>query len=131
MDFLWFSLIGMLSGVFAGMGMGGGTFLIPLLTLVLGVNQKIAQGVNLIVFIPLAVVCLIIYFKKHYIKLKNVFWLYVPAIIISACSAIVAGKIENHILRIIFGVFLVAFGIFWLILTIIFKMHNKNKQQKN
>jgi len=130
-DFLWFSLVGLFSGIFAGMGMGGGTFLIPLLTIILGVSQRIAQGVNLLVFIPLAVVCLIIYFKRGYIKLKGIFWLYIPAVVVSAVGAFFAGKIDSQILRIIFGVFLVAFGIFWLILTIISKMQKKNKQQKN
>ena len=91
MDFLWFSLIGLFAGVFAGMGMGGGTFLIPLLSIVFGVNQKVAQGINLLVFIPLAVVCLIIYFKKGYICLKNIFWLYVPAVAISGVGAFFAG----------------------------------------
>ena len=128
MDFLWFSLIGLFAGVFAGMGMGGGTFLIPLLSIVFGVNQKVAQGINLLVFIPLAVVCLIIYFKKGYICLKNIFWLYVPAVAISGVGAFFAGQIESHILKVVFGAFLVAFGIFWAILTIIFQIKGINKK---
>ncbi|MBQ7579290.1 MAG: sulfite exporter TauE/SafE family protein [Clostridia bacterium] len=130
MEWFWLFLVGAVSGVFAGMGMGGGTFLIPLLTILLGVNQKIAQGINLVVFIPLAVICLIIYFKRHLIKLKNVFWLYIPAVLISAVSAFFASKIEANILKTIFGAFLVAFGIFWAILTIIFQIKAKNNKIK-
>ena len=128
MEFVWFSLIGALAGIFAGMGMGGGTFLIPLLTLLFNVNQKVAQGINLLVFIPLSIVCLIIYFKKGYIKLKSIFWLYIPAVLISGIGAFFAGQINGKILRIIFGAFLVAFGIFWAIFTIIFQIKHVNKK---
>ena len=52
MEFVWFLLIAILSGVFAGMGMGGGTFLIPLITLLMNVKQNVAQCLNLLVFVP-------------------------------------------------------------------------------
>ncbi|MBQ6692552.1 MAG: sulfite exporter TauE/SafE family protein, partial [Clostridia bacterium] len=47
-------LTGFLAGVAAGMGMGGGTLLIPALTLLLGVPQHMAQGVNVAAFLPAA-----------------------------------------------------------------------------
>ena len=40
--------IGILSGIVSSLGMGGGTILILLLTLFLGLDQKAAQGFNLI-----------------------------------------------------------------------------------
>ena len=40
MNGLWYALSGLAAGVLAGMGMGGGTLLIPLLTLALGVGQS-------------------------------------------------------------------------------------------
>ena len=43
MNFLFYILIAIVSGIFAGMGMGGGTFLIPLLTLFMFVPQNVAQ----------------------------------------------------------------------------------------
>lgn len=131
MDFLWFSLIGLVSGVFAGMGMGGGTFLIPLLTILMGVNQQIAQGINLIVFIPLSVVVLIIYHKKKLLKLKDIWWLLVPAVIVSAVGSLVAIEIKGDILQIVFGVFLVLVGLFMTITTIISQVkQSKNKKKK-
>ena len=41
-------LIGLLSGIVSGTGMGGGTILIFLLSFVMGVEQHIAQATNLI-----------------------------------------------------------------------------------
>ena len=51
--------IGFFSGIISGMGIGGGTILIPALLFLTEVNQQQAQGVNLIYFIPTAVVALI------------------------------------------------------------------------
>ena len=33
MNILWFGIAGIISGIIAGMGMGGGTLLIPILTI--------------------------------------------------------------------------------------------------
>ena len=125
MSFLWFSLIGVLSGVFAGMGMGGGTFLIPLLTILMKVNQQVAQCVNLLVFIPLAIVVLIIYSKQKLLKLKGAFWLVVPATIVSILGSLLAIDIRGKTLKIIFGIFLILVGIFMVISTIITSVKKK------
>ena len=54
MSFLVFLVCGVCGGVLGGMGMGGGTLLIPLLTIFCGVEQGIAQGVNLLSFLPMS-----------------------------------------------------------------------------
>ncbi len=125
MSFLWFSLIGVLSGVFAGMGMGGGTFLIPLLTILMKVDQQVAQCVNLLVFIPLAIVVLIIYSKQKLLKLKGIFWLVVPATIVSILGSLLAIDIRGKTLKIIFGIFLILVGIFMVISTIVASVKKK------
>ena len=52
MSFYLYLVLGFLGGIPAGMGMGGGTVTIPLLVLVGGVEQKIAQCANLFSFLP-------------------------------------------------------------------------------
>lgn len=64
MEFLWYAVAGVLGGVLGGMGMGGGTVLIPLLSIFYAVEQHTAQAVNLIAFIPMAVVAIIIHIKN-------------------------------------------------------------------
>ena len=74
MEYVWFGVAGVLGGVLGGMGMGGGTLLIPLLTIFYKVSQHTAQAVNLISFIPMAVVALIIHIKNKLVdfnKIKN------------------------------------------------------------
>lgn len=59
------------TGIISGIGMGGGTVLIFLLTFMLGIEQHIAQGANLIFFIPTSIVAIIVNFKNKNIDLKS------------------------------------------------------------
>ena len=68
MEYLWYGFAGLVGGLIGGMGMGGGTLLIPLLSIFYSVGQHTAQAVNLVSFIPMAVVTLIIHIKN---KLVN------------------------------------------------------------
>ena len=55
-------ITGVISGIVSGIGMGGGTILILILSIFVGMEQKVAQATNLIFFIPtLAKYKLIIY----------------------------------------------------------------------
>ena len=56
MRIFWFVVAGLVSGVLGGMGMGGGTILIPLLSIFYKIGQHTAQAINLISFIPMAIV---------------------------------------------------------------------------
>ncbi len=99
-------LIGIVSGIISGAGMGGGTILIFLLSFVMGVEQHIAQATNLIFFIPTSIVAIIVNLKNKNIDLKL-------AIIISICGVIgaiiganIAINIDVGLLKKIFGIFL-------------------------
>jgi len=54
MSFILYLIAGFLSGLLGGMGMCGGTVLIPALTAVLNVEQHVAQSTNLIAFLPMS-----------------------------------------------------------------------------
>ena len=131
MNFVWFLLIAILSGLFAGMGMGGGTFLIPLITLLMNVEQEVAQCINLLVFIPMAVVDIIIYSKKKYIDYKNWWIISVPAVIISTLGALVAFRLPGNVLKIIFGSFISLIGIVQIVVLIVKFIKQKSKDVKN
>ena len=85
---LFILLTAFFSGIFAGMGMGGGTVLIPLLTMLTDISQRKAQGINLISFIPMAVVVLIIYIKNkliNFIFISAIYNIISPKYIIFYC----------------------------------------------
>jgi hypothetical protein len=106
--------IGLLSGVISGMGIGGGTILIPSLVFFTNLNQQEAQGVNLIVFIPVAIVALIIHYKEKSIDFKPAKWIIVGGIAGSIIGSLLAMKINSNSLRKYFGIFLLFIGIYEL-----------------
>ena len=81
---------GIIGGIFGGMGMGGGTVLIPLLTIFLSINQKLAQGYNLLAFLLMAIFAIIIHSKNKLIDLKSIIVLDIFGIIFCVLSVLVA-----------------------------------------
>ncbi len=79
MSFYLYFLCGILGGVLGGMGMGGGTVLIPLLTIFCGVEQGAAQGVNLLSFLPMSLLALTVHAKNGLLKKEGLFYLIAPA----------------------------------------------------
>ena len=112
MIIFFFFFFGVIAGVFGGLGMGGGTLLIPLLTIFLGYEQKLCQGINLISFLVMALISLIIHYKNGYLAMKNIYYIILPGVIFSAGGALLAGYLPSNVLRIGFGVFLSVLSIF-------------------
>lgn len=129
MQFLFLILISCFSGVFAGMGMGGGTFLIPLLSLIFNVEQIKCQSTNVACFIILAIICSIIYIKNKLIDFKAFFCIVIPASIIAFFASFFALKTSSFILNLCFAIFIILVGIFYFIKTII-AIKNKDKNTK-
>lgn len=118
-------LFSSLSGIFAGMGMGGGTFLIPLLSLFLHVEQIQCQSTNVICFVVLAVVCFVIYIKNKLIDYKAFFIIAVPASAIAFFASLFALKTNSELLQILFACFIILVGVFYFIKTLV-AMKKKN-----
>ena len=74
MSFYLYLLLGFLGGVPAGMGMGGGTVTIPLLVLVGGVEQKIAQCANLFSFLPMSLGALKTHADNDLVETQGILW---------------------------------------------------------
>lgn len=104
--------IGFVSGIISGMGIGGGTILIPALVFLVGTRQQIAQSINLIVFIPSAVAALIVHAKKHNIEKGLLLKLVVTGCAGAAAGSLLAVNMNSDILKKIFGVFLFIVGIY-------------------
>ncbi len=107
MKYIYFVFAGLISGVAGGMGMGGGTLLIPLLTLFGGVSQHTAQAVNLISFIPMAIVALIFHAKNKLVDTHGVLYMIIPGAVCAAIFAFVAKNADADVLKRVFGGFLI------------------------
>ena len=101
-----------LAGIFGAMGLGGGSVLIIYLTVFIGVEQLAAQGTNLIFFLQAAVVALFIYSKKGIIKWQKIFPVMVFGVAGTLIASFFVGMINGDIIKKIFGVFIVGYGLF-------------------
>ncbi len=125
-------IVGVIGGIIGGMGMGGGTLLIPLLTIFCGVEQHIAQSINLIAFVPMSVAAIIIHFKNKLIKGEYFWWIAVPAFVLGVAASLLIRNVESEMLSKCFGFFLTGLGIFQLITAIADakKAHGKKEKDK-
>lgn len=119
---------GVISGIVSGMGMGGGTILILILSLFLGLDQHIAQATNLVFFIPTSITSIIINIKNKTIKWK----IAIPVTISGVIGAIIGAKISINLdvktLKKFFGMFLLLIAIYQTYSLIKqYKCEKKNK----
>ena len=111
MSFYLYLVLGFLGGIPAGMGMGGGTVTIPLLILVGGVEQKIAQCANLFAFLPMSLGALKTHADNRLLRTEGVGWIVVPALLLSVIGTWAAGVLPAEFLRMGFGVFLIVLAL--------------------
>lgn len=104
-------LIGFASGIISGMGIGGGAILIPALILVSGIEQKLAQGINLVYFLPTAVFALIIHIKNKNVDIKTAAIIGAVGIAGALLGSYIAMGMDSGLLRRLFGVFLALIGV--------------------
>lgn len=112
MSFYLLFLCGVLGGILGGMGMGGGTLTIPLLTLLCGLEQGVAQGANLLSFLPMSLVALSVHAKNGLLSAKGLLWIVLPALLFSALGAFFAARLPAPLLRKAFGFFLIGLSAF-------------------
>lgn len=105
-------IIGFFSGIISGMGIGGGTILIPSLVLFSGLSQIQAQGINLLVFLPISIVAIITHKKQGNIESKYIKPIIIGGVISALIGSLIAVKINEEMLRKFFGIFLLAIGLY-------------------
>lgn len=104
-------LVGTVLAVLSGLGTGGGSLLILWLTLALHMSQEQARAINLLFFIPAAVIACLFRWKQGHLRLKKV----LPAIVAGSISAALfsywSRNWDVQLLRKLFGVLLLFTGI--------------------
>lgn len=111
MGWLTAALAGAVTGVLSGFGIGGGSLLLIYMTSFAGVGQDLAQGINLLYFLPTAATALPAHAKNGYIEKAAL----PPAILAglagTALAAWAATGMDVELLRRCFGVFLLIIGV--------------------
>ena len=119
--FLVYIIIGIAGGILGGMGMGGGTLLIPMLTIICSLSQIMAQGINLLCFLPMAICSIFFHAKNKLIDIKNKYFLIIVGIVFSYLGSLLANQTNNKILKICFAIFLILLGLFQFFTLILSK----------
>ncbi len=109
---IWAALIAaLLAGAAGALGLGGGGVLIIYLSIFASYDQLKCQGINLLFFIPLAVVALIIHNKNHLIKWKRIIPMCIFGVVGAIGGSILAGFIDPKWLTKIFAAGILILGV--------------------
>jgi len=110
-DWLIPALAGAVTGVLSGFGLGGGSLLLIYMTAFAGVPQNLAQGVNLLYFLPTAAAALPAHVKNGYIEKAALLPAIGAGLAGTALAAWAATAMDVEILRKCFGGFLLVIGL--------------------
>ncbi len=127
MSFYIFALSGFLGGILGGMGMGGGTALIPLLTIFCGVGQGAAQGVNLLAFLPMSLAALSVHAKSGLLEREGILPLSLAALLSSGGFSLLAAHLPSALLSSLFGGFLIFLSVFRLRAAVFSREKSKHR----
>ena len=111
MDWLVPFLCGLGASIISAWGVGGGTLLLLVLTLFLGIDQRTAQGSNLLFFLPTAISALVCHARGGYLDKPTLKSAIPAAVIAAALGAWAATAVDVALLRKPFGVYLLLSGI--------------------
>lgn len=115
MNWLLPLLCGLACGTISSWGVGGGTLLLLVMTLFLGVDQRTAQGINLLFFLPTAGSALFCHAKNGYLH-KPTLKAAIPfAVAAAGVCAWISTALAVDALRRPFGVYLLFSGIMLLL----------------
>lgn len=104
-------LVGTILGVLSGLGTGGGSLLILWLTLMLGMDQETARSINLMFFIPSALVACLFRWKQGRLDIKKVLPAIIAGSIASGLFTFLSRDMDTTILRKLFGGLLIVTGL--------------------
>lgn len=112
LESVWIAIpVSTLLGFLSGLGTGGGSLLILWLTMAVGMAQRDARAINLLFFIPSAMVACWFRWKQGTLKFGPV----IPAILAgcttAACFSWVSTIIDVGLLEKLFGVLLLFAGV--------------------
>lgn len=104
-------IISIFLGFLSGVGVGGGSLLILWLTLVLGMDHRTARVLNLLFFIPSALVSSLFRWKQNTLNFPKILPAVIAGCISAGLFALLSKQMDIHLLRKFFGVLLLVTGL--------------------
>lgn len=105
--------VGLLAGFLSGMvGIGGGIVIVPVLVYFLHYTQQLAQGTTLFMFMfPIGILGVMQYYKSGNVDWRTAMIIALPFVLGSFLGSITALKIDQSLLKKIFGAIIVILGL--------------------
>jgi uncharacterized membrane protein YfcA len=110
-------IILVISGVSAGLvsgmlGVGGAIIMVPALVFFFAMTQHQAQGTSLAVLVfPVGILAFLNYYKQGYVNFKIAVVIMIAFVVGSFLGSMVAIRVNERILKTIFGVLIIVLGI--------------------
>ena len=103
--------VGTVLGFLTGLGIGGGSLLILWLTMVIGVDPLTARSINLLFFIPAAVIACVFRMKQGTLSIRSVLPAIIAGCVAAAVFSFLSTALDVELLKKGFGVVLIAAGL--------------------
>lgn len=104
-------IIGVLLGFLSGLGVGGGSLLILWLTLVVNMEYSIARSINLLFFIPSAIIATVFRWKQGTLEIKKILPAIIAGCIGAAAFSLISKQLDISMLKKFFGILLLFTGV--------------------
>ena len=103
--------VGLVLGILAGLGTGGGSLLLLWLTLVQGIDSEIARTVNLLFFLASAGIVSILRLEKGNLSIRKILPGILAGCVAAAGFSILGRYLDTSLLKKAFGVLLIITGV--------------------
>lgn len=98
-------------GFLAGLGVGGGSLLMLWLTSVVNMEYAVARTVNLLFFLPTALITTLFHKKQGSVDIRKVLPAIICACIAAAVFSYISRHMDTHLLKKLFGGVLIVIGL--------------------
>lgn len=124
-DWIIACAVGFGTGIISAFGIGGGTLLLLVMTLFLGVEGPVARCINLLYFLPTALGSLYYHRKNGYLD-KTAIRAAIPVgVALAVVGAVAAAYIDTGLLRKAFGLYLL-----WAGVSVLWPKKKKNSTEE-
>ncbi len=103
-------LIGTILGFLSGLGVGGGSLLILWLTQILGMSYEPARIINLLFFLPTAIISSFYRKKEGTLKIKKLLPGIITGCIAAAAASVISTTLDTAMVKKLFGFLLLLAG---------------------
>ena len=104
-------IVGTVLGFLAGLGIGGGSLLILWLTMVLGMEHCAARSINLMFYLPAAIIAALLRWKQGSLNIRKILPAILGGCITAAVFSWLGSRMDLTLLKKLFGGSLILTGL--------------------